>query len=321
MSTLAKPHVSPALAHLRHGVTGCALAIAACAILQLLVFGFVHFTQVRYAEGRPEPTAQSLAVVVGARPAAALQTAGAKTTQTALPEPTPAPRGLSNWDPALHVFSDAAVVAGVVSSAMLMALVGLGVVVAAGGGIPGIDRAVWSMSWAMLLGLAALPWRDIFPTVPFPGVFSSYDEMTALSDAVNAGQATVFHLLVTYLVMPLAVFAAAMLTLARFRAGIAQGVIVTSVSELDDKIEREMASIRSRGIAAASMPRSVGALNQAIGDTPAPRIIAEASAPVPGPTIHSMKPAAAEPKAGRGWLSRARRMGEPDAGDPLKRPL
>src|SRR5688572_1213761 len=60
-----KPHVSPALAHLRHGVTTCALALAFFATLQMLVFGFVHFTEVRWVDEKIPAPSPALRVVGG----------------------------------------------------------------------------------------------------------------------------------------------------------------------------------------------------------------------------------------------------------------
>src|SRR5690606_25613394 len=91
-----KPHVSAALAHLRHGITACALVVVAAAVVQMLVFGFVHFTQVRFEEPKREVTAQPLSVVAaprpvaGAKPAPAAQNPG-QPTQAAGPTTPPPP--------------------------------------------------------------------------------------------------------------------------------------------------------------------------------------------------------------------------------------
>ena len=58
-----KPHVSAALAQLRHGVTICAMIVGLCAVVQMLVCGFVHFTKVRWAPARHEVSALSFTVV------------------------------------------------------------------------------------------------------------------------------------------------------------------------------------------------------------------------------------------------------------------
>jgi len=325
MQFVPKPHVSPALAQLRRGITTAALVVAACAVLQMLVFGFVHFTQVRFEQPKEEQAQQALSVVVGApgrpamsRPAAARLPDHQESVQITPVRPA---RTVSDADATLHVLSDVAVIVGILSTLMLAALVCLGVMIAAGGGVPGADRAVSAMCWALLLGLACIPWRDLFLAVPYPGVFGAYDDMTAMSNAVDAGFVGTPRLLVLYLLMPIAALGAAMLVLYRFRAGVAEGVIVTSVNELDERLEREIAGIRSRGVVAAGMPRSVGALNHAIGDSPARNTAMEPAAA--SQASHPRRPAeASEPKSGRSWLNKQdRRIGEPDAGDGLRRPL
>jgi hypothetical protein len=323
MQYTPKPHVSPALAQLRSGITVCALVICACAVFQMLVFGFVHFTQVRFVHPKDEPARQALSVVVGAPARPAMSRAGRpqEEQETALIPLPRASRTLSDTDATLHVLSDMAVIAGIIATFMLSTLVGLGVVVAAGGGVPGAERAVSAMCWSLLLALACLPWREVFVAVPYPGVFGAYDDMTAMSNAVDGGAVGTPRLLVLYLLMPIAAFGASVLVLYRFRAGVAEGVIVTSVNELDERLEREMATIRTRGVA-NGMSRSVGALNQAIGEAPAVPAVAEVAAPSPQVPLPRRPVEAPEPKSGRSWLTRRdRRIGEPDAGDGLRRPL
>ena len=106
----------------------CALFVLACAAAQLLVFGFVHFTQVRYASN-DRASVQSLSVV-GSAPAPVV--AGPRREAAPAPPPDaaatpteaapPPPRALSMWDPALHMASDSAVTIGVISTFALMAL-------------------------------------------------------------------------------------------------------------------------------------------------------------------------------------------------------
>ena len=294
-----KPHVSAALAQLQRSVTVCALFVLACAAAQLLVFGFVHFTQVRYASN-DRTSVQSLSVVgsapapVVAGPRREAAPVAPDTTATTTEAAPPPPRALSMWDPALHMASDSAVTIGVISAFSLMALTLLGVAVASGNATPGVERATSAFAWSLVLGLSCIPWADIFTSVPFPGIFGGYTTMTWLSHSVDAGTGSVMEVFCLYLVAPLAVMGGSLLIIYRFRAGVADGVIVTSVSELDERIEREVASIRNRGVQAAGVPRAVAALNRAIGDRPvegAPAAMAQESA----------RPAPNSPHAGRSW--------------------
>lgn len=270
MSKKPKPHVSAALAHLRPGVTLSAMALTVCVIAQLLVFGFTHFTEMRYAtpEVHAPTTEQPLSVVPSVRVEPRRDPNGGSGATQAAPEteaaaPAP-PRQLSGFDVILRYTSNLASAMGVASAAALWVLVFLGVVVAGGASVPGVEKAVSACTWGLVLALLCLPWKNIVPTAPFPGVFSDYGVMTAASEATNAGRASAAALLGTYLVLPVAALLGAMLVLGRFRAGVAAGIIIQSVSELDKAIEREAEDIARRGIS-VSGPRAVGALNAAIG--------------------------------------------------------
>lgn len=258
-----KPHVSAALQRLRHGVTFAALLVLLCALTQMLVFGFVHFTHVRYDKTERPATVQPLSVIPGrAGEPAGLHAAAPDTQPMDAPSHT-----LSAWDPGLHITSDVASSVGVIATAMLATLCLLGAVIAGGGAVPGAERAVSAACWSLALALTCIPWRDVLVSMPFPGVFSSYDAMTYLSGAVDAGEASLSRMFAMYLLMPLAALGVSLLALGRFRAGVADGIILTNVNELDHRLERELAQIRARGVA-ASTPRAVAALNEAIGEKP-----------------------------------------------------
>jgi hypothetical protein len=234
----------------------------------------------------------------------------ATTAPPAKPDAKP-PRVLSDADATLHTVSDLAVTGGVMATVCLAIFCLVGTVVAAGQGTPGVEQASSATMWATLIGLAALPWHDVMASVPWGGVFGPYTEMAAMSDAVDAGKGGVLTLHVHFMLMPLAVLAGAFIVLFRFRSGVEQGVIVTSVSELDERLDRELTSIRAKGVETGAA-RAVGALNRAIGEAqPAPIAM-----PIP-------EPAAAAPakRSGLSWLHRERRIGEGDPGDGLRRPI
>src|SRR6185436_2990792 len=197
-----KPHVSAALAQLRHGVTLCALVVGACAIVQMLVFGFVHFTQVRWAE--PPHGAPNYTVVASGH---ASETRRAAVPGAAAPEESASmriPRQPSQWEPTLNTMSDLAVSVGVIATVLLAVQCGLGVFIAGASGIPGVDRAVSAVSWSLLLALAGLPRRDVMPSIPSPGVFGDYSAMVNLSEAADAATGSVMRLFVVYLMIPMA---------------------------------------------------------------------------------------------------------------------
>lgn len=315
---IVRPHVSAALAHLTHGVTGSAVIVLVCAVAQMLVFGFAHFTTVRYGSDLADASAQSAPIVTrspGETAAWREVTVPTNSKSTYTPPPVHIPRPTTPWDAGLNVTSDIAVTAGIIACFLLAAMTVMGAVIAGGAAVPGVERAVSASTWSMLLAAACIPWGQFFESIPFTGVFGTYREMAALCDAVDAGAGSALLMFSSYVLMPIAALACAMMALTRFRTGVEQGIIVTSVSELDERLEREMETIRSRGVTAAGSTRAIGALNQAIGDTAPLTLSPEEPLSATGTTD-------ARPNTGgnRNWLSQ-RRIGQPNPGDGLQRPI
>jgi hypothetical protein len=344
-----KPHVSEALAHLRHGVTLCALLVCLAAVAQFMVFGFVHFTTVRWREVVPTVEEQPLSIVARDTPepairrepreVASLNPAAPKGEPALKVEPAPrvepAPTAaqteparaehepsleLTAADPILRRVSELAATIGSAATVALCLLVMLGVAVAAGGAIPGVQKAVSAASWAILLAMVCLPWRDFAPRVPFQGVFGPYSELVAASAAVDHG-GSLARLMGNFLLLPMAAMFVSLLILARFRAGVADGVIVTSVSELDEVLDREMAHISRRGVG-LSGTRAVGALNQALGAAttiiPPPPPEPE---PQPEPDPELIRRTAPEPPSPRPHQTPRGRFVPADSAEPFRRPI
>jgi hypothetical protein len=142
------------------------------------------------------------------------------------------------------------------------------VAVAGGGGVPGVDRVVSASTWAMVLGLACLPWNELFRSVPFAGLLSGYDALLATHNAVRNGTLSDVTAIVNHVVFPIVGIPLSVFVAWTFREGVRAGIIVTSVSELDALVEEELADLKSRGVGSNFGPRSVGALHSAIGDRP-----------------------------------------------------
>lgn len=285
------PHVSEALAHLRFGVTACAIALCLAAMAQMLVFGFVHFTTIRWAEPRPASQEQSLSIVAAAelpRREPAVRNDVASLTGQApqikapapveVPEP-PVIRELSTADPVLRRTNELVITTGWCATISLAVFTMMGVAVAGGAAVPGVNKVVSSATWAVLLLLVCMPWKQAVAAIPFQGVFSPYHLLTESSAGIEVGTHSFGALLANFLLLPLLALATTLLVLARFRAGIAAGVIVTSVNELDEALEKEMAQIRKRGVVTGGV-RGIGTLNQALGAgaslVPDPEEVAEA---------------------------------------------
>jgi hypothetical protein len=290
-SATPKPHISAALQHLRFGIAAAAIVLALSLVGQVLVWSFVHFTEVRVVQLENEPAEPNLDVVRRAQPStntvgtisgvsrgASVGASGNKDVQAqaaqtpAQPEPAQ-PEGV---DPnvvesasARQLRHTAALVqtTGVISAVLLLVLMFQGVVVAGGGAVPGVEMAVTATSWAILIALICIPLGNVLPATPFQGVFSGYDTIVAQSEAYRLsrdGAPGVFGLYAMNVALPVLLLIGLAAAVLRFRAGIERGVIATSVSEAHERLEREIRSRKNLGEMANS--RAMGALNSAVVD-------------------------------------------------------
>ncbi|MBX3385937.1 MAG: hypothetical protein KF768_05150 [Phycisphaeraceae bacterium] len=290
-----KPHVSQAIKGLRRWVVLSALVVGFAAAVQGLVFGFVHYTDIRHTTVEAAPP-KELKIVEssGTRAAGAASVVnqaprslrGPGQTIDAGAPATPVAgsfvsgvRGLTGEDDGavevnrvasvhdgyLRRASTIATVAGSIAALTLAMMVFMGTVIAGGGAVPGVERAVTASFWAIVLGILCVPWKDLMPSMPIPGVFSGYEGLVTASEAVNAGGSGWTVLMAKWLVMPGVAALCATLVATWFCSGVRRGVIVTSVTELDRQVEREVAEISRRGVHATT-PRTLGALNRAIGE-------------------------------------------------------
>lgn len=295
-----KPHVSDALRHLRVTIVACGLILGVCIALQTLVWGFVHFTDARWQEVEEVVTDSHVTVVPSAPQPGSLS--GRSLNAASKPVTTKTVRinrVLSRTDGWFASIVGLTSTLGVITAIILAIAMHQGVVIAGGACVPGVERAVTAGMWAVVVALICAPIGVIIPEFPFSGVFTPYAAMTQASDAIreglpNAPSSTGFY--AEHLLLPLIAFAGVIFVVVHFLAGVEQGVIATSVSELDEKLAREMASIKR---VAANQPRSIGALNQAMGERGEPDDDAPAAKPK------------ADPKS----------LNSPNPGAPLSRPI
>ncbi len=329
MKFTPKPHVSAALRHLRFSVSTTALTLCVCIILQMLVFAFVHFTEARWTTIEADESHAAAVVVQPTAATSAPPRANAPAAATGQPARTVEPpanppdpnRVLGRNDRWFSLISALAQSIGCVAAVVLAVLMFQGVSVGAGASVPGIERAVTASTWSIAIALFCLPLTDILPSLPYSGVFSPYAALAGESDALHGWNENTppssFRFFAQHLIIPLTTLAAVAVVVFRFSAGIEQGAIVTSVSELDEKLEREMQSIK---LGATSAPRTIGALNRAIGDDVvsdvAPSLKRGASGGGPSSNGGGAPSAPLRVKD-----NPMRRLKETDPGDPLSRPI
>jgi hypothetical protein len=276
----AKPHVSSAIVQLRAWVSVTSIALILALAAQLLVFGFVHYTDIRWTTVKADPMERPLMVVDGQPTSGLLDagdagpvrvpaqearargvreaTAGKESTSAAIADVN---RVLTGADRIMRAGTNLAMTFGVVAAITLAMTAWLGVAVAGGGAVPGVERAVTAATWSFVLLGLCLPLKDIMPTMPVPGVFSGYERLTAGSEAARAGKGSEGILLLLHVVLPAASIACAALVRYWFNEGVERGVIYTSMSEVDEAMEKEMAQISASG-PNARMTRAMGALTR-----------------------------------------------------------
>lgn len=305
-----KPHVCSALVQLRRSVTLAGGALVLALVVQMLVFGFVHFTEARWSKPEQPSEPQTLSVVESN--SVSVNTPR-KTTTIELVMEAAEIRMLSRWDSVLRQFSNLAVSAGIISCAALLMFCSLGVVIAGGANVPGVEKAVGALMWVTILAAMCLPIEVLINTLPIHSVFSNYDTIIQMSDDVEAGREPGTSLVAEQLIAPIVGIVLAVISVFRFHAGVEAGTIATSVSDFDKAIEEEIARINKQGVR-VSGGKAVGALNSALGDTP----------PSPPPVEEPPRMAAGAESASRGvgFMSpHDRRLSDPDPGDRLKRPI
>lgn len=256
-------HIAAALSRLRRGVVGCAAGVFIAALVQLFVFGFVHFTDVRYQMLEDPNPGQHRTVVVtptsnaapaepvqNTRPVRSIEEAVELMTAASVPDVN---RVTTTMDVMLKRISQGAVVVGVFSAVGLAIFTMLGSIVAGGASVNGVDKAVSACMWGSMLCLLALPWQDVFVSMPFGGVFASYTSIVGASESTTPQ----FQLLLVFVGVPLVAMAGSMIAALRFGSGVERAILAGTLPPEMDAIDREMAASRQ----SVSTNRQIGSVN------------------------------------------------------------
>jgi hypothetical protein len=216
----------------------------------MLVFGFIHFADVRF---EPAPASESPPRVVTSKQA----------NQPVLSE-APPPRIPSRWDGVMRNFANAGAWIGTVASIMLVCQLTLAVAVVASTAAPGVDHIVSAFHWGLFVAIVTLPMQVLIPAFPTIGVFVGYDTMAAASERAEGigGGPT---LILSLVAVPFISLFVLLLANTRLRQGIHAGVLVRSVNQFDQRIEEEIARVRAEGVGSNIGPRAVGVLGSPVG--------------------------------------------------------
>lgn len=289
-----QPHISAAVKHCRGWITLLSIFVAFCCVTQMLTYGFVKFTDVRFKEvSQPTPYGErNLKVVNPAEPEKKVASLAAETptggheaavggVRSGAIEhgrevgPT---RVRSNADTVMARVNLFATGAGSLACVMLTLMTMMGTVIAGGGNVPGVERAVTATTWSLVIGLLCLPWSSAFPHLRIPGVFADYPSLCAVADKAP-GSLSPTVAFFQWIVMPIGAACLSMMVLGMYRTGVERGIIATSVNHFDAAIQREMNEIAKRGVSPGGSVRAVGSMNRVVGMPP------PATAPAMSPMV------------------------------------
>lgn len=292
----SRSHIREALAQLRRWIPVAGGVVAFASLVQLFVFGFAHFTDIRWEELKAHSDTTAVVLTPTARPVSPTRPhanapfsdrwAHAQRQLDGVAEGTPdVNRVRSSAAVVLERSSDTAVFMGVVGVVALVAMTGLGAVIAGGGAIPGIEKILGAAGGAMLLAIGSIPWSEAFPSVPIAGVFTGYSEMVAASEAARSG--TSISLIAMHAVVPIVVLIGSIFIVLRFNSGVDAGFVLDDAMEAEALLQREMELIRKRGPSDANrssnIMKTLGAPRGESTSSPLTTLPPRAAAPQPKP--------------------------------------
>ncbi len=265
-----KPHISPALVSLGGWVTASGAIVIACALMQLCVFGMIRYTDLRVTrlEGQPNDAVvaprESAEAEIETTPAPVVASSKKSAHKAARPHEAVDPNKVASVaDRNMDLASTFSSAAGLVGAFLLAVLSSLGVIIAAGASVPGVHQGVRACVFSITALLLSFPWSGAAGASMIPGVFCGYGCL--ISGAEGGGGVPMF---MTFVLLPLGVMGLAGSSVMLFRRGVQAGIILTSLSEVDEALEREMAIVRQRGVGRLTpgQARTAGALSHTLTD-------------------------------------------------------
>lgn len=298
-------HASPALLALRRGAVFSALVVAAAIFAQALVFGFAHFTEIRFETVAAEKaTRKEQLAVVDAQPRKQIDPA-------TLDKEVAETRTLGKTDQVLATVSGIASSAGVVALAVLMAQCWMATSIVASAGVIGMQRAVRASTSVTALFAMCVPWSSVIPASPIWGVFCGYQPLIDAGNAVASGARSEFAVVTLHAIMPIILIGLVVWAIFNLSVGISAGIVKHAIDPL---IEAEIEDVRAHGAGSLYAVRASGDISRAVV---APTLVAPIR--IAGDNEADRAMAELEKLAGR------RRPPEeplkPTGTDPLRRPI
>ena len=240
MRSIQIPFVSISLARLRRGVTLCCWILGLALTTQLLVFGTAAFLDVRYQV--LEDTSPGALIV---SPSGSASSQG-KPAVDSSGKAIDANHVLSKNDKVLERASTLAYGAGMLGLVLLIPLVALGAMLAAGSATPGVERTVSAFMWSLAIAAMTLPIGESLGLPWREGALVSYANMTSQVDlemggAERAWGSPLFYC--RFALLPLTCLVGVTLIGMGFSAGVYAGIMPKEDNRLDPMLERETSNI------------------------------------------------------------------------------
>lgn len=255
--------VSVALGRLRGGTQLACWLLGLALLVQVGVWSVANFTDLRYAKAN---AADGEAIVV--QPERSLSEA--TEPEAAVKPVEPVVKIDSERDRLLRAAGSFSSGMGTLAMVLLVPLLGLGVIVAAGSATPGVEHTVSAFAWALILAVLVLPMSSLIVMAPNWGAFTSYEVMIAQVESYRSGAAGGAGFIAFYgrfFVIPLtAVLGSALIGL-RFSAGV-EAARMPREPILDPELEAEAANISATSLH-GNGGRMAGAL-RTISEEPEP---------------------------------------------------
>ncbi len=256
-------YISLALGRLRLGITLCCWTIGLALMTQMVVWSLATFTDLRHAELHDT----SEAPLVVTRDAPRRRSGGLRSANDdrderrgEVPDPN---RVFSTTDQIFnHTVAFAAAAGKLACMAMLLLLV-VGVILSSSSALPGVEKTVSALTWAVVMALLTLPLGEVMELPWREGAFSSYEYMTGQIDlARDKAEGVRFTITfdARFLIYPAACVVMAVLVGMRFGAG-TEAARLPDEHRLDPELEKEAGGIQ---VSSLHGGRSAGALGRVV---------------------------------------------------------
>lgn len=241
-------HSALALAQLRNSVAACCWVVGVALLIQIVTWSLSSFTDLRYQKIEAT-TAAAPPKVLSPEEVRRQAIHSSQDGPVALDRnATEVNRVFSRYDRYFMIQTDLASGLGILASVALLPLLALGVVLAAGASVPGVERTVSSFVWAIVVTMLVLPLGSFIEAMPFNGIFANYESMMREVEVFRAGDGGGVIFFGKYLLLPVACMAGIAAIGLRFRSATFAGLMPREDFRLDPELEKEVANTKATSL-------------------------------------------------------------------------